>query len=113
MIYCSCLALGLGFTFMKYYMSGGIFGTIALKALPIVTVIFAKKIVNKYTAKYAFLNRESKLLALNNFRAFNVFLFFNFFFDCFMGFINAILRLFKATFFAIIMMPSNFKFGNK
>ena len=73
--------------------------------VPFIAVLIVKTLVNKYTAKYIFLNRRSKILALENFRAFNVFLYFSFFFDCFMGLISAIIRLIKAIVAAIVMMP--------
>ena len=85
--------------------SSEIYISIIKTLTPFVTVLLIKTLVNKYTAKYVFLNRKSKILALENFRAFNVFLYFSFFYDCFMGLLSAIIRLNKAIIAAIIMMP--------
>lgn len=81
------------------------YGLIVKTLFPFIIVLLIKLLINKFTAKYIFLNRKSKILALENFRAFNVFLYFSFFFDCFMGLISAIIRLTKAIIAAIIMMP--------
>jgi len=78
-----------------------------LKTVPVLTVILLKMIINKIASQFIFLNRNSKILALDNFRAYNVFLYFNFFFDSFMGFFSAIIRLIKAVIIAILMLPSN------
>ena len=77
-----------------------------LKLLPVIVAILIKQIVTKVATHFIFLNRKSKILAVDNFRAFNVFVYFNFFFDCFMGYISAIVRLVKAVAFAIFMIPS-------
>ena len=77
-----------------------------LKLVPIVVAILIKQIVSKVSTRFIFLNRKSKILAVENFRAFNVFVYFNFFFDCFMGYISAIIRLIKAVVIAVFMLPS-------
>ena len=77
--------------------------------MPFIVAILAKGLVNKVAARFIFLNRKSKVLAVENFRAFNVFVYFNFFFDCFMGYISAIIRLLIAMVVAIFMIPSKRK----
>jgi hypothetical protein len=76
-----------------------------LKMVPVISVITVKFIFNFIMTRFVFLRRGTKILALDNFRAFNVFLYFNFFFDYFMGILSAITRLLKAVVFSIIMMP--------
>lgn len=44
-------------------------------------------------------------MALKNLRAFFVFSYFNFFFDCFLGFVSCSLRVTKASIAAIIFLP--------
>ena len=73
--------------------------------VPAISVVLVKLIFNFITTRFIFLRRDTKILALDNFRAFNVFLYFNFFFDCFMGILSAITRLLKAIVFSILMMP--------
>ena len=81
------------------------FGGLALKIIPIITVIIFKTIVNVIASRYAFTIRNTKMLALNNFRAFNIFLYFNFYYDCFMGIVSAVIRLIKSVLAAIFYMP--------
>ena len=76
--------------------------------LSIVGAIFLKIAENFIAAKHIFTLRNSKKLALDNFRAFNVFIFFNLFFDCFMGFLNAMLRVVLAVLASIFFMPSKY-----
>ena len=92
------------FAYISIY-SSNTFKQIILTVIPFVAVLAVKMLVNKLTAKYIFLNQKSTILALENFRAFNVFLYFSFFYDCFMGLISAIIRLTKAVIADIIMMP--------
>ena len=98
--------VGVLMVIMRIFIGESIFIKTLLWLLPIITVIVVKFILNKIATEYWFLFQKSKILALNNFRAFNVFLYFNFYFDCFMGIISAIVRLMKSLFIAILMMPS-------
>ena len=82
------------------------FEKIALKLLPVFITLTFKQLVNRVASQFIFLNRSSKILALDNFRAFNIFLYFNFYFDCFMGIISAVIRLIKAFIIDILMIPS-------
>lgn len=82
------------------------FKLIGLKLISIIVTLVVKKIINIIATRFVFLNRSSKILALDNFRAFNIFLYFNFFFDIFMGVISAVIRLIKSLIIAILMMPS-------
>ena len=77
-----------------------------MKLIPIISVLIIKAIINIVASKIVFLNRKSKIMALDNFRAFNVFLYFNFFYYCFLGWISAIIRLIKSVILAVLMMPS-------
>jgi hypothetical protein len=83
-----------------------IFGQILLKAVPVICVIVMKQFITRIASRVIFLNRKSTILAIDNFRAFNIFLYFNFFFDCFMGVVSAIIRLVKSVVLNIVMMPS-------
>ncbi len=68
-----------------------------------VAVYFIKFVVKKIMF-YFFVETDSKILALNNFRAYNIVLYFMFFFDLFFGFLNAIVRLLKGIFASALMM---------
>lgn len=109
-IYVTGVLIGIIIIGLRLFVGDKVFGQILLKAIPIICVIIVKVVINKIATNYAFLYRESKILALNNFRAFNVFLYFNFYFDCFMGVISAIIRLVKSLVLAILMMPSYYNF---
>ena len=92
---------------LRLFAGDNVFGFIGLKIVPVVFVLIVKQVVNKIASEYIFLNRASRLLALDNFRAYNIFLYFNFYYDCFMGIISAVIRLIKSFIAAIVMMPSN------
>jgi hypothetical protein len=105
-IYILFLVVGLVILAMRLFFSPKRWLDLFLKIIPVLTAILLKMIINKIASQFIFLNRNSKILALDNFRAYNVFLYFNFFFDSFMGFISAITRLIKAVIIAILMLPS-------
>ena len=76
-----------------------------LKLLPLLAVTIFKKINYQITTRL-FLQKNTKILALDNFRVFNIVLFFAFFFDCFiLGVIEALIRLIKVVIISIIYMP--------
>lgn len=73
--------------------------------LPFVSGYLVLNTTTSIFAKYVFLQRESKILALNNFRSFNVFTYFYFYHDCLMGYLSAILRIVSTVISSILMMP--------
>jgi hypothetical protein len=105
-IYLFGLIVGIFIITIRLFLGDLAFKDIGLHIIPMVTLFGFKLLVNKVASNFVFLNRKSKILALDNFRAFNIFLFFNFFFDCFMGFLSALIRLIKALIASILMMPS-------
>ena len=106
MIYGFCFIIGSIIFIIRMFIGDDFFLKFFLNFIPLITVIIAKKLINIFITKKVFLNRDSKILSLDNFRAFNVYLYFWFYYDCFMGFLNAIIRLLKATVAAVFMMPS-------
>lgn len=105
LVYVFGVLVGVVIIFMRIFIGDKVFLDILLRCVPIVTVVVVKLVLNFVTTRYIFLVRESQILALNNFRAFNVFLYFNFYYDCFMGAVSAVIRLIKAVLIAILMMP--------
>ena len=106
-IYIFIVAVGLVILSIRVFFPSTFWLNILKKPItPTIIAIVIKQIINKIASQLVFLNRNSKILAIDNFRAFNVFLYFNFFFDCFMGAVSAIIRLIKAVFIAILMLPS-------
>ena len=106
-IYIFIVAIGLVILSIRVFFPSTFWLNILKKPItPTIIAIVIKQIVKNIASQLVFLNRNSKILAIDNFRAFNVFLYFNFFFDCFMGAISAIIRLIKAVFIAILMLPS-------
>ena len=55
--------------------------------------------------KRVFLVSDTKILALDNFRIYNIVLFISFFFDCLTGLLSALFRMIKSILISIIMMP--------
>lgn len=78
---------------------------IILKIVPIITVILVKFIFNFVCSRFIFLQEKSKVLALDNFRAYSVFIYITFFFDCFVGALSALIRLIIGLVGAIFFMP--------
>lgn len=108
-IYFTGVLIGIVILALRLFIGDAIFWQILLRLVPVISVLMVKMVINKIATNYWFLYRKSKLLALNNFRAFNVFLYFNFYFDCFMGIISAVIRLILSVVIAIFMMPSEYR----
>ena len=106
--YSALVLLGLSILFLRVTIGDSIFSDMALKIVSVVCVLVVKKIINMTASQVIFLNRKSNILALNNFRAFNIFLYFNFYFDCFMGLVSAVIRLVQSIAASLFMMPSKY-----
>ena len=76
------------------------------KIIPIIVFLLVKVTINRIASTHVFLSHKTGVLALDNFRAFNIFLFFNFFLDAFRGAFSAIYRLIKTIIAGFILMPS-------
>ena len=76
--------------------------------LPFLFSIFLVNLINKLlsrcAAKFCFLQKNSKLFALKNRRLFGFFLYYKFFYDCFMGIASCLTRMFKSILFGILFM---------
>ena len=106
-IYLFGVVSGLVIFGMRLFVGDKIWLQLFLKALPVLVALIFRKILLEILSRLVFLNMRSSNLAIDNFRAFNIFLYFNFFFDAFMGFVSAFIRLIKGFLLAILMMPSN------
>ncbi len=71
--------------------------------IPVLVIIVFHKTVAFFGSRMLFMKRGE--LAINNFRAFNLFLHFKLFFDCFTGVLSAVWRIFFAFIASIFMMP--------
>jgi hypothetical protein len=76
-----------------------------LKLFPIFTILIAKKISDRITSNYFFLEGRGKYLALRNFRGYSLFVYSTFFFDCFVGTIDAVVRLIIGFLVSVLFMP--------
>jgi len=63
-----------------------------LKILPIIVIFIVKFIFNYVCSRFIFLQDKAEYLALDNYRAYSIFLYVTFFFDCFVGVIAAFVR---------------------
>lgn len=109
-LYLSLLVFAFVIMFIHQFIGDHFFLYILIRLIPIMTAVMVKKIFNTLLANFAFLDRRSQNPVLNNFRAFNIFLYFNFHYDCFMGIISAFIRLVKSIVISIFMMSSNILF---
>ncbi|CAF0721293.1 unnamed protein product [Rotaria sordida] len=78
---------------------------IAKVVIPILVIYLSKCILIWFLSKTFFLQRHGGTIGLNNLRSFFVFAYFNFFFDCFLGFVSCGFRVTKATIAAILFFP--------
>ncbi|CAF1628384.1 unnamed protein product [Adineta ricciae] len=78
---------------------------IAKVLIPILVIYLSKFILMWFLSRTFFIQKHGKTMALKNLRAFFVFSYFNFFFDCFLGFVSCSLRVTKASIAAIIFLP--------
>ena len=103
--YICLLIIGIIIIILRLTIGDEIFYKILLKLVPVICALFFKQLVNFVTSRFIFIRRDTKILAIDNFRVFNVFLYFNFFFDCFLGAISAVIRILISVIASIIMMP--------
>lgn len=87
-------------------MGLGIFLLVLL--LPLLISLALVKLLNRliglFAARFCFLQKRSKVLALKNARLYSLFLYFKFFYDCFAGIALCVLRIFKAILISIVYM---------
>ena len=103
--YFSIFLLGLLIILLRLSQGADFFLHAFYKILVFGVIIVFEKIVYLITTRI-FLKKGTKVLALDNYRAFNIFLFFIFFFNCFvLGIIIAIIRLIKGGIAAVLWMP--------
>ena len=110
LIYLFLFIIGAVILLIRIFIGDKFFTDVLLKMVKVIVTIVIKKIVNIIATRFVFLDRKTNILALDNFRAFNIFLYFNFYFDCFLGVISAVIRLIKALVLSLLMMPSKFLF---
>ena len=76
-----------------------------LKIIPIIVIFIVKLIFNYICSRYIFLQGKAEYLALDNYRAYSIFLYVTFFFDCFVGVIAAFVRFVIGILGALFFMP--------
>lgn len=69
---------------------------LSLNILPYISTIIVKRFINTILSRFCFTNRATKMLALTNFRVYNVYLFLNFYFSYLLGLFSIIFKLSKA-----------------
>lgn len=90
--------------FICTYFSEQIF-ELFLWILPVLLIFSLKSLFDFVCAKFIFLQEKGKYLALNNYRAYSIFVYMTFFLDCFVGYIIALLRIAIGLLGFIIFMP--------
>ena len=63
------------------------------------------RLIGNTAAKYFFVQKNARVLALKNLKFYSLFLYFKFFYDCFTGIAFCMLRMLTATAFSILFMP--------
>lgn len=77
-------------------MDLSLFSRLSLKLLPVITPLIVKRLVNTLLSRFYFTNRKTNLLALNNFREYNIYLFLNFYFSYLLGLLSVLVKLSKS-----------------
>lgn len=90
--------------FLFKYLSNQIL-KIFLIILPVLVIFVIKLIFDYICSKFIFLQGRGKYLALDNYRAYSIFVYVTFFFDCFSGYITALLRLVVGFVGSLLFMP--------
>ncbi len=92
---------------VKFFNLDWIIDNLLQYLIPLVTV-YVIKLTLRTIIVYFFVVSDSKILAINNFRAYTITSYFMFFFDLFFGFLNAIIRLLKGLVVSAFMMSRKF-----
>lgn len=90
--------------FLFKYLSDQIL-RLFLKILPVLVIFIIKFIFDFVCSRFVFLQERGKYLALDNYRAYSIFVYVTFFFDCFSGYITALLRLVIGLIGSLLFMP--------
>lgn len=72
--------------------------------ISIFLIHFLNRCFSSIVAKFCFLQRKSKVLALKNLRIYSLFLYFKFFYDCFTGLAFCLVRMCKSILLGILFM---------
>jgi hypothetical protein len=104
------------FTFISFQIAtliafggGCTLGLLALVILlPFAVSFLVARLFNRFigslAAKYFFMQRKSKVLALKNLKTYSLFLYFKFFYDCFTGIAFCLLRMLSSLLMGILFM---------
>ena len=93
------------------FLGGNLFGAfilICLVPLTLTILVFKclNRCINNWAARYCFLQSRGKhFLALKNTKAFHLFLYFRFFYDCFTGVAFCLVRTICTTLLGILYLP--------
>jgi hypothetical protein len=87
------------------YVSIDLVGQFVLKLVPVFVVLIIKILFNFFFSKFVFLQERGRHLAVDNYRAYSIFLYIMFYFDCFVGAINAFVRMLVGLLASIFFMP--------
>lgn len=79
--------------------------TVFMKILPFLLVFLITILMDYIFSRFIFLQNNAKVLALNNYKSYAVYLYLTFFLDCFFGFLSALLRILKSLTASIFYMP--------
>ena len=97
------------FTTLFYFGNSTYIGVFLIVIfLPFLISLLIIKSINRFltsmAAKFCFLQKKSKVLALKNFKLYSLFLYFKFFYDCFTGIAYCLIRMLKSILLAIFFM---------
>ena len=73
-------------------------------SVSVILIRLVSRLLSSIAARFCFLQRKSKVLALKNLKSYSLFLYFKFFYDCFTGIAFCLLRMLKSICLAVLFM---------
>jgi hypothetical protein len=92
-----------------YFGSGNIALFVLVILIPFTISVLIIKLINRFicslAAKFCFLQKRSRVLALKNLKLYSLFIYFKFFYDCFAGLAFCMIRMIISIILSIVFLP--------
>ncbi len=92
-----------------YFGSSNVALFVLVILIPFALSILIIKLINRFicslAAKFCFLQKRSKVLALKNLKLYSLFIYFKFFYDCFAGLAFCMIRMIISIILSIVFLP--------
>jgi hypothetical protein len=105
-VFFTVVVILIGTSIMLFYYLVGVqvLFNILLEIVPFIVAIILATITSKLASRAFYIDSKTPYLTLDNFHVYNLFLFFNCSFDCLMGVMMAMFRVWKSAIVGLFMM---------